>query len=235
MNYEEFLSMNICVRNSNIDQILEKRNLKNLSVILNDTIDTTLSTPKSPKPENYLIHDADEHQENTIIEPFFDNPETAVKTALNLNKEIKITNNDGQYILDELWNDTNRNTLAFCLIDDIEKTIKVYRNKETKENLHKNKNNIVEYSVLILLKKNDKYTYYYYNKHNMYKVQKVWNYKRIVVNEEYSKKYTKKKLMDLAKEDIYNSQIKSSMKKQEIYNKMCSINFEFLFINVGNK
>jgi ABC-type bacteriocin/lantibiotic exporter with double-glycine peptidase domain len=227
MNYEEFLSMNISVRNSNLEHILESKNLKNLSVILNDTIDTTLNTPKSPKPENYLIHDADEHQENTIIEPFFDKPETAVKTALNLNKEIKITNDNGQYILNELWSDTTRNTLAFCLIDDIDKTIKVYRNKYTKDNLHKDRNNIVEYPVLILLKKNHKFTYYYYNKHNMYKVQKVWNYKRIIVNEEYSKQYTKKTLMEMAKEDIYKNQIKSSMKKQEIYNKMCGLNFEF--------
>lgn len=223
MNYEEFLTLNITVRNCDIMRQLEKRNIKNNPIILNDTITHSKKTPKSPKPENYLIHDADEHQENTIIEPFFNSPEIAVKTALSLKEEVKVRNDkeDGDdYVLDELWKHTANYSMAFCMIDENQKTIQIYRNKSEE--------NITEYAVLILLKKNENYTYYYYKKHNMYKVQKVWDYKRIVVQLEHMKGYTKKSLQEKAKEnDIYTGHIKSAMKKQEIYVKMCEINFEF--------
>lgn len=232
MNFDEFVSMGYSTRNCDLEMLKELRNLKK-SVILSVDLDEEILSPKS-QVENYIIHDAEENMNKNVVEPFFDDINLAVKTALNLDGTPNVTefiDNPDEYPLN-IWNDDNWNNLSFCFIDETnenDKTINIYRNPNT-EPVKTNE----EYPVLIILKKihsqegvdTEKFTYYYYRSHNMFKVQKVWNYNRIV--HKCPKKYTKKHLMDFVKEnrELYDK-VKMNMKKQDMYDCMCKLNFEF--------
>ena len=171
----------------------------------------SVQSPKSPiKKKNLVqVNYIDGAENESIHESFFQDPRTALSVRFgeipeNLTTPIDII----KYI-------KNKNTnIHFGIINEKEKKITV---------IHPSMNDNI--NILLLLYKDNSYTCFNYPHSSFIKIKKLWNYQRIKYDE-LNSKHKKIDLIKIAKTLDINS-IKTSMKKQDIYDILFQENFGF--------
>jgi hypothetical protein len=183
----------------------------------------SVSDNKNILHTNYLEEKLDQ-----INITFFNNSKDTILNGLQLkNLNIPTNINNEFEVIDYIRNNVDElNNLEFCIINETNKQIILYKTKDYIKKLLKNE--LTNYPIFILLKKNDSYAYYYYPIHNYQKVQKVWNYERININEYWdkiNKDLKKADLLDYISEKDYKNEIKKSWKKQKIFTEIAMKDF----------
>ena len=171
----------------------------------------SIHSPKSPIKNKDLVqvNYIDGAENETIHESFFSDPRAALSVRFSeIPEDITSSIEIIEYI-------KNKNpNIYFGIINEQEKNITI---------LHPSMSDNI--NILLLLTKENSYTCFHYPHSSFLKIKKLWNYQRMVYNK-LKLKHKKSELITIAKSLNINN-IKSSMKKQEIYDILFQENFGF--------